>query len=88
MHINVVIEPGELMYVIVKLEKDDIVTRPCGKNISIGTTREDVEIIFDPEAAVEFARDVMVLIPGGFDGSDDLTIGDLPVVTPVVLPGK
>lgn len=62
------------MLTIIKLTKDDIVTRRFGLNISIDTTREDVEIIFDPEAAVEFARDVMALIPGGFDGSDDFTV--------------
>ncbi len=76
------------MDTIIKLAVGDIITRRWGKNICIATDRNDFSIIFDPEAAVEFARDVMVLIPGGFDGSDDLTVVDLPVVTPVIFPGN
>jgi len=62
------------MKIIIKIETGDIITRPYGNNISIDTTENCFTIIFDPVAAVEFARDVKTLIPGGFDGSDDFTV--------------
>lgn len=61
------------METIIKLTKADIVTRAFGLNISIDTTRDDFVIILDADAAVEFAKDIRTLIPGGFDGTGDLT---------------
>lgn len=47
---------------MLKLEKEDIITCPAGLNIAIGNDPNGLQIIFSPEAAMEFVQDVTGLI--------------------------
>lgn len=49
---------------MLKITLADVITRPCGNNISLGNTGEDCEfyIVFDRDAAEEFARDVCEIL--------------------------
>ena len=51
------------MKIIIKVEKDDILVDPIGKNIAIVPGDGPVEaIIFDPKAAEELAYSIMALL--------------------------
>ncbi len=55
------------MYQVIKVTKEDVATHPLGENLAIGApdgSDGHLVIIFDRDAAVEFANDVAEIVCG------------------------